>query len=142
GIDEPGLPGLESVLQPFTQGPFIGRGPAFWGSISGDVTPREFAGHTRGLVKSCGALDQRFQRSLNLWVDLSSGSEAGTLALNCLFDREFLIRDADRQLFGRNYLKPGRYVPKFKVLASFEISADLRSECERSGVGRLFGIKV
>ena len=48
GTDKPGLPGLESVLKSFPTVPFIGHGPGFWASISGDVTARDLAGYPRG----------------------------------------------------------------------------------------------
>ena len=39
GTDQPGLPGLESVLKSFPNVPFIGHGPGFWASISGESRP-------------------------------------------------------------------------------------------------------
>jgi hypothetical protein len=38
GTDVPGLPGLESVLKAFPGVSFIGHGPGFWASISGELT--------------------------------------------------------------------------------------------------------
>jgi predicted TIM-barrel fold metal-dependent hydrolase len=141
-MDEPGLPGLESVLKAFPKVPFIGHGPGFWASISGQVTARDFAGYPVGPVKPGGALDRLFQRYPNLWGDLSAGSGAGALARDRPFGREFLVRNADRLLFGTDYLKPGQYVPQFELLASFDLPAEARAKIERGNAGRLLGIKV
>jgi hypothetical protein len=142
GMDEPGLPGLEAVLKTFPKVPFIGHGPGFWASISGDVTPREFAGYPAGPVKPGGALDRLFGKYPNLWGDLSAGSGAGAIGRDRVFGREFLIRNADRLLFGTDYLKPGQYVPQFELLASFELPPEARAKIERGNAGRLFGVKV
>jgi predicted TIM-barrel fold metal-dependent hydrolase len=128
GMDEPGLPGLESVLKAFPKVPFIGHGSGFWASISGEVTARDFAGYPGGPVKPGGALDRLFQRYPNLWGDL--------------FGREFLLRNADRLLFGSDYLKPGQYVPQFELLANFDLPAEARAKIERGNACRLLGIKV
>jgi hypothetical protein len=39
----------------------------------------------------------------NLWGDLSAGSGAGAIAHDCEFSLAFLIRRADRLLFGTDY---------------------------------------
>jgi predicted TIM-barrel fold metal-dependent hydrolase len=44
--DKPGLPGLEAVLKANPQTTFIGHGPGFWASISGDVGRRPTSGRT------------------------------------------------------------------------------------------------
>jgi len=68
-----------------------------------------------------GALDHLFDAHANLWGDLSAGSGANALARDREFGRGFLVRRADRLLFGTDYLKPGQDVPQFELLASFDL---------------------
>ena len=142
GIDAPGLPGLKSVLKSFPTVPFIGHGPGFWASISGDVTARDMAGYPRGAVKSGGALDRLFDRYTNLWGDLSAGSGAGALTRDREFGRRFLLRRADRLLFGTDYLRPGQEVPQFELLAGFELPLEARARIERGNAMRLLGLTI
>jgi predicted TIM-barrel fold metal-dependent hydrolase len=140
GMDVPGLPGLERVLRAFPSVAFIGHGPGFWASISGDVTARDMGGYPRGPVKPGGALDRLFTNCRNLWGDLSAGSGAGALARDRGFAGKFLIRRADRLLFGTDYLKPGQDVPQFDLLAGFDLPEDVRAKIERGNAARLLGL--
>ncbi len=142
GTDRPGLPGLERVLKEFPNVAFIGHGPGFWASISGDVAARDLGGYPRGPVKPGGALDRLFMAYRNLWGDLSAGSGAGAIARDREFGLAFLIRRADRLLFGTDYLKPGQNVPQFELLASFDLPADVRARIERGNAARLLGLKI
>lgn len=142
GTDVPGLPGLESVLKSFRTVPFIGHGPGFWASISGDATARDLAGYPRGPVKPGGALDRLFDRYPNLWGDLSAGSGAGALSRDREFGRRFLSRRADRLLFGTDYLRPGQAVPQFELLASFDLPLDARVKIERGNAMQLLGFTL
>jgi predicted TIM-barrel fold metal-dependent hydrolase len=142
GTDEPGLPGLERVLKEFPNVPFIGHGPGFWASISGGVTLRDLGGYPRGPVQPGGALDRLFQGYPNLWGDLSAGSGAGALARDREFGRDFLIRRADRLIFGTDYLKPSQDVPQFELLASFDLPLDGRSKIERGNAAKLLGLRL
>jgi predicted TIM-barrel fold metal-dependent hydrolase len=139
GMDAPGLPGLERVLKAFPAVNFLGHGPGFWASISGDVTPADLGGYPTGPVKPGGALDRLFDACPNLWGDLSAGSGAGAIARDRNFGRAFLIRRAGRLLFGTDYLKPGQPVPQFELLASFELPAGVRRAIERENATRLLG---
>ena len=76
GTDDPGLPGLERVLIAFPRVNFIGHGPGFWASISGDATAKDLGGYPKGHVAPGGALDRLFDAHKNLWGDLSAGSGA------------------------------------------------------------------
>jgi uncharacterized protein len=142
GIDKPGLPGLENVLKSFPSVPFIGHGPGFWASISGDVTARDLAGYPRGAVKPGGALNRLFDGYSNLWGDLSAGSGAGALARDRDFGRRFLVRRADRLLFGTDYLRPGQDVPQFELLTSFPLPLEARAKIERGNAMRLLGLTL
>ena len=80
GTDEPGLPGLGRVLAAFPNVNFIGHGPGFWASISGDVAdrgPRRLSQGPRSFPG--GALDRLFDAHPNLWGDLSAGSGSNAI---------------------------------------------------------------
>jgi predicted TIM-barrel fold metal-dependent hydrolase len=131
GIDTPGLPGLGRVLAAFPKVNFIGHGPGFWASISGDADAKALGGYPNGPVAPGGALDRLFDAHANLWGDLSAGSGANALSRDRAFARAFLLRRAERLLFGTDYLKPGQDVPQFELLASFELPSDVRAKIER-----------
>jgi hypothetical protein len=137
GMDVPGLPGLERVLKSFSKVNFLGHGPGFWASISGDVKPGDLGGYPTTPVKPGGALDRLFDTYPNLWGDLSAGSGAGALTRDRTFAQSFLIRRADRLLFGTDYLKPGQVVPQFEVLGSFELPVPVRAKIERENASQL-----
>jgi predicted TIM-barrel fold metal-dependent hydrolase len=142
GMDVPGLPGLESVLKSFPKVTFIGHGPGFWASISGDVAPGDLGGYPKGPVKPGGALDRLFDSCPNLWGDLSAGSGAGALARDRAFAGLFLIRRADRLLFGTDYLRPRQEVPQFELFASFDLPALVRAKIERGNAAQLLGLTL
>src|SRR5204862_355744 len=50
GTDGAGLPGLGRVLSAFPDVDFIGHGPGFWASISGDVTTPGLGGYPKAKV--------------------------------------------------------------------------------------------
>jgi predicted TIM-barrel fold metal-dependent hydrolase len=137
GMDAPGLPGLENVLKTFANVPFIGHGPGFWASISGDATAQDMAGYPHGPVKPGGALDRLFDLYPNLWGDLSAGSGASALKRDRGFGERFLTRRADRLLFGSDYLRPGQAVPQFELLAGYNLSREVRAKIERGNATRL-----
>jgi predicted TIM-barrel fold metal-dependent hydrolase len=140
GTDRPGLPGLERVLKAFPTVNFLGHGPGFWASISGDVGEKDLGAYPKGAVKPGGALDRLMDAYPNLWGDLSAGSGAGALSRDREFARSFLVRRADRLLFGTDYLKPGQVVPQFEVLASIELPDEVRAKIERGNAVKLLGL--
>ena len=140
GTDQPGLSGLENVLKAFPAVQFIGHGPGFWASISGELT--DLGGYPTGPVKPGGALDRLFDAYSNLWGDLSAGSGAGALSRDLAFGQRFLIRRADRILFGTDYLKRGQKVPQFELMAGFDLPAEVRAKVERGNAAKLLGLKI
>lgn len=139
--DAPGLPGLEKVLQTFPQGRFIGHGPGWWASISGDATQADLGGYPRSAVQPGGAIDVLMDKYPNLYGDLSAGSGSSALKRDLQFARDFVIRRADRLLFGTDYLGVGQQVEQFEVLASLDLPSDVQQRVFRSNARKLLGIE-
>ena len=135
--DAPGLPGLERVLRRVPQCVFIGHGPGWWASISGQVTKRELQSYPRGPVAPGGAIDRLMDKYPNIYGDLSAGSGANALARDPDFARKFLIRRADRLLFGTDFLYPGQVVPQFEVLEKLNLPQDVQRRVYRENIRRL-----
>lgn len=89
--DEPDLPGLERVLQKVPETDMVGHGPGWWASISGDVTAEDSQGYPDRPIAPSGA---------------------NAITRDLEFGRKFLIRRADRLVFGTDVLKPGQDVPQ------------------------------
>jgi predicted TIM-barrel fold metal-dependent hydrolase len=140
--DEAGLPGLDRVLSQFPNVNFFGHGPGFWASISGDLKSGELGKYPRGKVAPGGALDRLFDAHENLWGDLSAGSGANAISRDLDFGRRFLIRRADRLMFGTDYLKPGQNVPQFDLFSHLDLPADARAKIERENAARLLKITL
>ena len=126
-LDKPGLPGLENVLKSFPKCNFIGHGPGWWASISGGLTQAELGGYPKGDVAPGGAMDALMEKYPNLFADLSAGSGANAISRDLKFGREFLVRRADRIMFGTDYLSPGQMVPQFEL---FEKQLELPDEVQ------------
>lgn len=114
-LDKPGLPGLEKALKAFPECNFIGHGPGWWASISGGLTQGDIGGYPKGKVAPGGAMDALMEKYPNIFADLSAGSGANAISRDLEFGREFLVRRADRILFGTDFLSPGQGVPQFEL---------------------------
>jgi predicted TIM-barrel fold metal-dependent hydrolase len=114
-LDRPGLPGLAKALAENPGCNFIGHGPGWWASISGDATQADIGGYPKAKVAPGGAIDVLMEKHANLFGDLSAGSGAGAISRDLDFGREFLIRRQDRILFGTDFLAPKQAVPQFEL---------------------------
>lgn len=135
--DEPGLPGLEHVLQQVPEAMFVGHAQGWWASISGDVTAEEMHGYPDGPVEPGGALDRLLEEYANLHGDLSAGSGANAIQRDRSFGREFVIRWADRLLFATDYLAPGQDVPQFELYRSLDLPDDVEAKIYRENARQL-----
>ena len=129
--DKPGLPNLEKVLQANPQCNFIGHGPGWWASISGDATQNDLDGYPKGKTAPGGAIDRLMEKFDNIYGELSAGSGANSISRDLDFGREFLIRRQDRIMFGTDFLTPGQIVPQFEL---FEQKLQLPEEVQ----GKIF----
>ena len=100
-FDDPGLPGLEKVLQTFTDLTFIAHAQGWWASISGDVATREDLNkYPATKVVPGGAVQRLLDTYPNLFADLSANSGLNAIRRDPDYGLEFLIRYQDRLLFG------------------------------------------
>lgn len=136
--DGPGLPGLEKVLKEFPQTTFIGHAPGWWNSISGDVKQaRDLEIYPKTPVVPGGAIDRLMDKYPNIYGDLSAGSGAGAISRDLKFGREFLIRRADRLLFGTDFLSPGQEVPQFELFRQLQLPEPVQAKVFRDNARRL-----
>jgi predicted TIM-barrel fold metal-dependent hydrolase len=140
-MDAPGLPGLEKALKENPQTAFIGHGPGWWASISGDVKQPDLASYPKGPVAPDGAIDTLMEKYPNLFGDLSAGSGAGAITRDLAFGREFLIRRADRLMFGTDFLSPGQEVPQLTLFRQLELPAEVAAKVFRDNARRLLRLK-
>ena len=140
--DRPGLPGLEKVLKAVPEGVFIGHGPGWWASISGQVTQAELGGYPRGQVAPGGAIDRLMEKYPNIHGELSAGSGANSIQRDLAFGREFLIRRQDRILFGTDYLAKGQGVPQFDLFnKTLKLPEKVQANIFRDNARRLLRIE-
>ncbi len=138
GKDDPGLPRLEHALSTFPKLDFIGHGPGWWASISGNV--KDADGYPTGPVEPGGAIDRLMDAYSNLFGDLSAGSGANAISRDKQFGREFMIRRQDRLMFGTDYLQPGQAVPQFELFESLHLPADVQAKIFKQNAQRVIKI--
>lgn len=143
GIDTPGLPRLEKVLKAFPKLPLIGHACGFWSSISGDATAEDFGRYPKvpTPITPGGALDRLMDACPNLYCDLSEPGGAIALTRDPAFAREFVLRRADRLLFGSDYLAPGQQIPQFEILAAMNLPDEVQFKIYRGNALRLLKLK-
>ena len=135
--DKPGLPGLEQVLVKFPDTVMIGHGPGWWASIAGETTAADLGGYPVGRIPPGGAMDRLMDKYPNLYGDLSAGSGAGALSRDPEFSKAFLVRRADRLMFGTDYLSPGQGVPQLTLFEKFDLPAEVRAKVFRENAVRV-----
>ncbi len=138
--DRPGLPGLEKALQEAPGAKFIGHAQGWWASISGDVTADQMGVYPKTPVAPGGAIDRLMDKYPNLYGEFSAGSGANSLSRDPAFGREFLIRRADRLLFGTDYLTPDQNIPQFGLFDQFDLPEDVRDKIFRGNAKELLGL--
>jgi predicted TIM-barrel fold metal-dependent hydrolase len=135
--DKPGLPGLEKALKAAPKAVFIGHAQGWWASVSGDTRQEDLGIYPKGPVTPGGAVDRLFDTYPNLYGDLSAGSGNNAITRDMEWGREFLIRRADRLLFGTDYLGVGQNVPQLNSLEKFNLPEDLMKKICRDNAERV-----
>jgi predicted TIM-barrel fold metal-dependent hydrolase len=138
-FDTPGLPRLENALKSFPKLPFIGHAAGFWASISGDATAADFGRYPKvpTPVVPGGALDRLMDKYPNLYGDLSEPGGYAAIARDRKFGRDFLVRRADRLLFGTDFLMADQKVPQFELLDSMDLPDAVQEKIYRGNAIRL-----
>jgi len=95
-----------------------------------------------GAVQPGGAIDRLMDKYSNLYGDISAGSGANAIQRDATFGREFVIRRADRLLFGTDYLADGQQVPQFDLIESLDLPNDVLEKICRVNARRLLGIET
>lgn len=136
--DTPGLPGLEKVLQQNPRTNFVGHGPGWWASISGDATQADLGGYPRGETTPGGAIDRLMEKYPNIYGELSAGSGANSISRDLEFGQQFLVRRQDRIMFGTDFLAPGQPVPQFELFEkTLTLPADVEEKILRGNARKL-----
>ncbi len=142
-LDAPGLPALEKVLKTFPQTTFIAHATAWWSSISADVKEQnQLGGYPGGPVEPGGAIERLMMDYPNIYGDLSAGSGANAIQRDLKFGREFLIRWADRLLFGTDYLTPGQNVPQLTLYRQLDLPEKVQAKIFRDNARRVLGLNA
>jgi predicted TIM-barrel fold metal-dependent hydrolase len=137
--DKPGLPALEAMLKAFPDVKFIGHGPGWWASISGEVN-ENLAGYPNKPVAPGGAIERLMEKYPNIYGDLSAGSGNNALARDLEFAKGFVTRRQDRLIFGTDYLSPGQKVPQFETHAKLALPEDVQAKVFRDNARRVIGL--
>lgn len=139
--DKPGLPGLAKALAENPHCNFIAHGPGWWASISGEITANDLGGYPKSPVAPGGAIDALMEKYPNIYGDLSAGSGANAISRDLAFGREFLLRRADRIMFGTDFLAPGQGVPQFELFEQkITLPDDVARKIFRDNARRLLGV--
>ena len=93
---------LARALAACPQTTFLGHAPGFWREMGGDAPTRPEA-YPVGPVTPGGRLADLFDAHPNLCGDLSAHSALNAIRRDPAHGRKFILRFADRLLFGRDY---------------------------------------
>lgn len=137
--DTPGLPRVENALKAFPKLPLIGHAAGFWASISGDATLADFGRYPKipTPVAPGGALDRLMEKYPNLYCDLSEPGGYSAIARDPKFGREFLLRRADKLLFGTDYLMNEQQIPHYELFDSMKLPEDVQYKIYRGNAIKL-----
>jgi predicted TIM-barrel fold metal-dependent hydrolase len=143
GIDTAGLPRLENALKTFPKLTFIGHAAGFWASISADATDADFGRYPKipTPVVPGGALERLLGKYPNLYCDLSEPGGYTAIARDKKFGREFLLRWADRLLFGTDVLMSGQQIPQFELFDLLNLPEEVQYKIYRGNAIRLLKLE-
>lgn len=124
--DEKGLPHLENAVRSNPTCTFIAHAPGWWSRLSD------------------GTCDRLLQTYPKLYADLSAGSGYRAISHDPKAGRAFLIRNADKLMFGTDsgswsYQKPA--APQFELFESLELRPEVKEKIYRKNAERLFGFE-
>ena len=73
-------------------------------------------------------------------VIVTAGSGANAISRDIDFGREFVLRRADRLLFGTDYLAPGQQVPQFSLYKELDLPTDVQEKVFRGNARKLLRV--
>jgi predicted TIM-barrel fold metal-dependent hydrolase len=85
-------------------------------------------------------MDRLLGKYPNLFGELSADSGSGAIGRDKAFGRDFLVRRADRILFGTDYLSPGQAVQQFDVLRALDLPAEVEAKIARENAIRILAL--
>ncbi|MEZ6076598.1 MAG: amidohydrolase family protein [Pirellulaceae bacterium] len=129
------------MLAAFPELAFIGHGKGWWASIAGGLTQEDLhVSYPEGPVQPGGAIDKLMDQFPNLYGDLSS-SGAHAMLRDREFGQKFLVRRADRLLFGTDYYDlTQREFQQFSLFDTFSLPPDVKQKISRENSQRLLGL--
>lgn len=140
-MDKPGLPGLAKVLAEFPTVNFLGHAHGWWASLSGGVTQEDLGrSPVQAPVQPGGAIDVLMDKHPNLYGDLSASSGVAAISRDMKFGREFIIRRADRLVFGTDFHLPGQTVKQFELYERLNLPSDVANKVFRQNARRLLNL--
>ncbi|MGE3806238.1 MAG: amidohydrolase family protein [Gemmataceae bacterium] len=124
GTDDDERSGLQRALDKFPKLTFIGHGPGWWGA---------------GLP----FLDALMKKYPNIYGDISADSGRTTLGKDMKAGRDFMIRRADRLLFGTDYFLRNHHLETghFKLLAAMDLPAEVKAKIYRGNAIKLLKLE-
>ena len=131
--DEAGLGRLEKVVKSHPKCTFIGHGPGWWANIRhpahGKADEKD--------AKRC-VLDRLLETYPNLYGDLSAGSGARAIGGDREFGKAFLIRNADKLMFGTDIGPWSGDAAQFSLFDSMNLPTDVTARIYRDNAEKLF----
>ena len=135
--DEPGLPRLEKLLKKLRHCTFLGHANGWWANISGDATIEDMGSYPKRRTTPGGAVERLLQKYPNMYGDLSAGSGANAITRDLDFGREFLIRNADKLLFGTDTYKMDANFPHFKLFEKLDLPQEVSAKICKANACKL-----
>ncbi len=123
---------LEPVLDEFPDTAFIGHGPGWWAEISGDADDRSEA-YPDGPVTEGGRLPRLLREYDNLYADISAGSGYRALTRDPDFGRDFVLRFADKLMYGTD----NSDTKHLELLRGMDLPDEVFSKVTRENAARL-----
>ena len=112
----------------------------WWASISAEVNQGDLHGYPKTSVVPGGALDRLLAKYPNLYGDLSAGSGHNAIRRDLKFGREFLIRHAERMMFGTDYLADKQVVEQFALFEALDLPPEVEDRIFRTNAEKLLGL--
>lgn len=130
--DGVGLPGVERVLEAFSDVDFVFHAHGWWAHVSADVVEADMSRYPDRPVEPGGRVDELLGYD-NCHADVSMGSGFYGLTRDEAYGEELLRRHHDSLLFASDYLYPGQRVPQFGFFERFDLTDDQWADiCHRN----------